>query len=84
MAKVSIGSLDGSAITHTETDELAEIVDVTLTLGLAVGLVLLFTEIVTLFIGLTVEVEFVVTFGNPLISRALMVKLSGNGCWLLC
>ena len=84
MTKVSIRSLDGSAFTHIETDEPAEIVDVTLTLRLAVGLVLLFTEIVMLLMGLIVEVEFVVIFGNPLISRALMVKLSGNGCWLLC
>lgn len=58
-----------------------------LALGSNVGLTVLFIEIEMLPVGplvkLTPDVEFVVTFGNPLIKWALMVLLSANGCWLL-
>ena len=68
----------GSALTHLETDELVEGLDVTLTLELKVGLVALFKDVEMLPVGLLVEfVEFVT--GNPLISLALMVKVSVNG-----
>lgn len=67
--------------------ELTEGAEVMLTLGSNVGLAVLFIEIEMLPVGLLVEltpdVEFVVTFGNPLIKWALMVLLSGKGCWLL-
>lgn len=70
-----------------DTDELTEGAEVMLTLGSNVGLTVLFLEIemlpVGLLVKLTPDVELVVTFGNPLIKWALMVLVSGKGCWLL-
>ena len=75
MTTVSIGFWGRLALTHLETDGLVEGVEVTLTLELKVGLVVLFRD-VELFVEF---VEFV-TLGNPLINLALMVKTSVNGC----
>lgn len=84
---VSIGVYDEPALTYIDTDELKDGAEVMLTLGSDVGLTVLFIEIemlpVGLIVRLTLDVEFVVTFGNPLIRWALMVLLSGNGCRLL-
>ena len=75
MTTVSIGFWGILALTHLETDGLVEGVEVTLTLELKVGLVVLFRDV-----GLFVEFVEFVTLGNPLINLALMVKTSVNGC----
>ena len=57
-----------------------------LMLGSNVRLIVLLIEMlpVGLFVELRPEVEFVVTFGNPLISLALIVSKLGKGFWLSC
>ena len=79
MITVSIRFWGGLALAHLETDELVEGVEVTLTLEIKVGLVVLFRDVEMLPVGLVEFVEFV-SLGNPLINLALIVKLSVNGC----
>ena len=79
MITVSIRFWGGLAFAHLETDELVEGVEVTLTLEIKVGLVVLFRDVEMLPVGLVEFVEFV-SLGNPLINLALIVKLSVNGC----